>query len=143
MIERIGLRRIEAVVVDPGYRFYDPDQGGGIWLGPRYANSGEVNPDPLKGLVHAATVTQVCRFYYLLATGKIISAERSRQMLHILSFPDIHDRFVSVMERDIPLAHLYRKSGTCTVNLFSFKDLCGRMSYSSFAGNRKPSGHCA
>ena len=72
----------------------------------------EVDPDPLKGLVHGATVTQVCRFYYLLATGKLISAERSRQMLHILSFPDIHDKFVSVMERSIPLAHLYRKSGT-------------------------------
>ena len=115
MIERIGLRRIEAVVVDPSYRFYDPDQGGGIWLGRRFANSGEVDPDPLKGLVHGATVTQVCRFYYLLATGKLISAERSRQMLHILSFPDIHDKFVSVMERSIPLAHLYRKSGTWQV----------------------------
>jgi beta-lactamase class A len=36
-------------------------------------------------------------------------------MLHILSFPDIHDKFVSVMERSIPLAHLYRKSGTWPV----------------------------
>jgi beta-lactamase class A len=112
VIDRIGLRRIEAVVVDPNCRFYDPDQGGGIWLGRRFANSGEVDPDPLKGLVHGASATEVCRFYYLLATGKLISAERSRQMLHILSFPDIHDKFVSVMERSIPLAHLYRKSGT-------------------------------
>jgi len=59
MIDRIGLRRIEAVVVDPSCRFYDPDQGGGIWLGRRF-----------------------------------------------------HDKFVSVMERSIPLAHLYRKTGT-------------------------------
>jgi beta-lactamase class A len=115
MIDRIGLRRIEAMVVDPTYRFYDPDQGGGIWLGRRFANSREIDPDPLKGLVHGATVTQVCRFYYLLATGKLISAERSRQMLHILSFPDIHDKFVSVLERGIPLAHVYRKSGTWPV----------------------------
>ena len=112
MIDRIGLRRIEAMVVDPTYRFYDPDQGGGIWLGRRFANSGEVDPDPLKGLVHGATVTEVCRFYYLLATGRLISTERSRQMLQILSFPDIHDKFVSALERSIPLAHLYRKSGT-------------------------------
>ena len=115
MIDRIGLRRIEAVLVDPSCRFYDPDQGGGIWLGRRFANSGEVDPDPLKGLVHGATVTQVCRFYYLLATGMLISEERSRQMLHILSFPDIHDKFISVLERSIPLAHLYRKSGTWPV----------------------------
>ena len=115
MIDRIGLRRIEAVVVDPSYRFYDPDRGGGIWLGRRFADSAEVDPDPLKGLVHGATVTQVCRFYYLLATGKLINTERSRQMLHILSFPDIHDTFVSVLERGIPVAHLYRKSGTWRV----------------------------
>jgi beta-lactamase class A len=112
MIDRIGLLRIEAMVGDPNYGFYDPDQGGGIWLGRRFANSGEVDRDPLKGLVHGATVTQVCRFYYLLATGKLISAERSREMLQILSFPDIHDKFVSALERTIPPAHLYRKSGT-------------------------------
>jgi beta-lactamase class A len=115
MIDRIGLRRIEAVVVDPSCRFYDPDQGGGIWLGRRFANSAEVDREPLKGLIHGATVTQVCRFYYLLATGMLISAERSRQMLHILSFPDIHDKFVSILERGIPLGHLYRKSGTWPV----------------------------
>ncbi len=115
MIDRIGLRRIEAVVVDPNCRFYDPDQGGGIWLGRRFANSGEVDREPIKGLIHGATVTQVCRFYYLLATGMLISEERSRQMLHILSFPDIHDKFISVLERSIPLAHLYRKSGTWPV----------------------------
>lgn len=115
MIDRIGLPRIEAVVAAPTYRLYDLDQGGGIWLGRRFANSREVDPDPLKGLVHGATVTQVCRFYYLLATGMLISADRSRQMLHILSFPDIHDKFVSILERGIPLGHLYRKSGTWPV----------------------------
>lgn len=112
MIERVGLNRIEAAVVDPRYRFYDRARGGGIWLGRRYANSDEVNPDPIKGLVHAATVTQVCRFYYLLTTGKLISVERSRQMLHILSSPELHDKFVSVMERGVPPEHLHRKSGT-------------------------------
>lgn len=112
MIDRIGLRRIEAALIDPTYRFYDPEQGGGIWLGRRFARSQEVDPDPIKGVVHGATVTQVCRFYYLLATGRLISAERSRQMLHILSFPDISDKFVRVLERDIPPWNLYRKSGT-------------------------------
>lgn len=112
MIERIGLRKIEAVMRDLRYKFYDRAKGGGLWLGRCYANRGEINPDPLKGLVHAATVTQVCRFYYMLTTGRIISRERCRQMLEVLSSPQLHDKFVGAMERTVPREHLYRKSGT-------------------------------
>lgn len=115
MIERIGLSRIKTAVTDPELRFYVPGQGGGIWLGRRYSNRGEIIPDPLKGLVHAANVNQVCRFYYLLTMGRIISRERSRQMLEILSSPEIHDKFVSVMAREVPREHLYRKSGSWQV----------------------------
>ena len=70
MIDRIGLHRIQAVIMDPHYRFYDPEKGGGIWVGARYGRGGERIPEPIKGLSHAATVTQVCRFYYMLANGR-------------------------------------------------------------------------
>ncbi len=33
MIERIGLSKIESLLLSPRYQFYDPRQGGGIWLG--------------------------------------------------------------------------------------------------------------
>ena len=112
MIRRIGLKRIGDIMMDPRYLFYDKDQGGGIWVGRAYASGGENRPDPIKGFCHAATVTQVCRFYYLLATGRLISPERSSQMLEALSMPGIPTKFVDALGRIAPTAQLYRKSGS-------------------------------
>lgn len=112
MIDRLGLNKIAAVVTDPRYRLYDQTKGGGLWVGKRYARSGERHPDPLLGLSHAATVNQVCRFYYLLASGKIINPTRSAEMLEILSNSMIHLKFVKVLEKRAPQARLFRKSGT-------------------------------
>jgi beta-lactamase class A len=111
VIHRIGLRNIEALAGDPRYRFYDRQQGGGIWLGGTYSSGGEKNPEPITGLSFTATAHQLCRFYYLLACGRLISPERSRQMLKILAFPDLPGKFVSVLETTVPPNHLYRKSG--------------------------------
>ena len=111
MIRRIGLERIQAILTDPRYRFYDKDQGGGIWVGRAYAGGGDNHPDPIKGLSHAANVNQVCRFYYLLATGRLINPKASREMLEVLSMPALHTAFVDALERIAPTARLYRKSG--------------------------------
>jgi beta-lactamase class A len=111
MIHRIGLRKIEALTSDRRYRFYDPQTGGGIWLGGTYSHGGEENHEPITGLSHTATAYQLCRFYYLLAYGRLISPERSRQMLKILAFPDLPGKFVSGLEKAVPPNHLYRKSG--------------------------------
>jgi beta-lactamase class A len=111
VIGRIGLRKIEALASDRRYRFYDPQKGGGIWLGGTYSSGGEQNPEPITRLSHTATAYQLCRFYYLLAYGRLISPERSRQMLKILAFPDLPGKFVSVLEKSVPPNRLYRKSG--------------------------------
>ncbi len=110
MISRIGLRKIEALASDRRYQFYDPKKGG-IWLGGTFSHGGETNPEPITGLSHTATAYQLCRFYYLLAYGRLISPERSRQMLKILAFPDLPGKFVSVLEPAVPPNRLYRKSG--------------------------------
>jgi beta-lactamase class A len=110
MIGRIGLRKIEALASDRRYRFYEPKKGG-IWLGGTYAHGGDKNPEPITALSHTATAYQLCRFYYLLAYGRLISPERSRQMLKILAFPDLPGMFVSVLEKEVPPNYLYRKSG--------------------------------
>jgi len=115
VIGRIGLRRIESLSRDRRYRFYDPQKGGGIWLGGTYSHGGEENPEPNTGLLHTATVHQVCRFYYLLAYGRLISPERSRQMLKILAFPDLPDKFVAGLAASVPLHQLYRKSGEYSI----------------------------
>jgi len=111
VVARIGLAKIERLILEPPYRFYDTKRGGGIWVGSSFGRDGQQNPEPLKDLLQAATVHQVCRFYYLLAYGRLINPERSRQMLKILAFPDLHDKFVSVLEGKVPGNYLYRKSG--------------------------------
>jgi len=111
MTERLGLGKIEALILGRRYRFYDVKKGGGIWLGSGFTPGGDRHPEPLKDLLHAATAEQVCRFYYLLAYGRLVNPERSRQMLKILAFPDLHDKFVKVLEQTVPPQRLYRKSG--------------------------------
>jgi len=110
-----------------------PEKGGGIWVGARYGRGGERIPEPVKGLSHAATVTQVCRFYFRLATGRMISHERSREMLEIFSTHGLHDKFVSVMEKTVPLNRLYRKSGE-----WSIKQLTGSAKGRSSKACRSP-----
>jgi len=112
MIDCLGFKQIESVVCNPEYQLFDVKRGGGLWVGKRYASAGKRYPDPIKGLSHAATVSQVCRFYYMLATGKLINPHRSSQMLEILSEPGLHHKFVKILERRAPRASLFRKSGT-------------------------------
>jgi beta-lactamase class A len=112
MIDRLGYKKIAGVLTDPRYELYDKDFGGGLWVGKRYAASGTRYPDPLEGLSHAATVTQVCRFYYLMAMGKLVSCERSEHMLGMMVDPELHHKFVNTLDKTAPGAKLYRKSGS-------------------------------
>ena len=112
MIDRVGYEKLEAVMTDPKYEFYDEDHGGGLWVGKRYGGGGATNREPLKNLSHAATVTQVCRYYYLLAYGKLVNQVRSKQMLDILENPELHHKFVNTLDKIAPNARLFRKSGS-------------------------------
>ena len=113
MIDRVGgIDSVNAVMMDPRYELYDQSLGGGLWVGKRYAKSGAIHRDPLKSISHGASVTQVCRFYYLMATGRLVNPERSLEMLKIMSDPGIHHKFVHSLEEVAPTATLYRKSGT-------------------------------
>lgn len=112
MIDRLGYEKIEAVLTSDRYNLYDQEQGGGLWVGKRYGSGGGVNRDPLKNLSHAATVTQVCRYYYLLAQGKLVNKKRSKQMLDIMEDPALHHKFVNTLDKIAPNARLFRKSGS-------------------------------
>ena len=112
MIDRLTFTRIEETLTDPRYDLYDPEHGGGLWVGKRFAKTGKRYPDPIMGLSHGATVTQVCRFYYLLSMGKLVSHDRSAQMLDMLADPELHHKFVNTLDRVVPEAKLFRKSGT-------------------------------
>nr|WP_245569356.1 serine hydrolase [Lewinella cohaerens] len=112
MIDRVGFDKIEDVLTDPEYKLYDKQQGGGLWVGKRYGSGGGRHPEPMKGLSHAATSTQVCRFYYLLAEEALVNPERSQQMMNILADPALHHKFVNTLDRIAPEATLFRKSGS-------------------------------
>ena len=112
MIDRLGYEKLEAVMTDPKYDFYDEENGGGLWVGKRYGGGGETHREPLKHLSHAATVTQVCRFYYLLANGKLVNEKRSKDMLAALENPELHHKFVNTLDKVAPNARLFRKSGS-------------------------------
>jgi beta-lactamase class A len=112
LMDMLGFEKIEHVLEDPRYDLYDEDYGGGLWVGKRYAKTGERHPDPLRGISHGATVTQVCRYYYLMAYGKLVSYERSKEMLDLMANPELHHKFVANLEKIAPRARLYRKSGT-------------------------------
>ena len=112
MIDRVGYKKIEEVMTHPKYAFYDEETGGGLWVGKRYGGGGNTNREPLKNLSHAASVTQVCRYYYLLANGKLVNEKRSKQMLDIMENPDLHHKFVNTLDEIAPNARLFRKSGS-------------------------------
>jgi beta-lactamase class A len=112
MIDRIGMQRIDDILMDPKYALYDMSRGGGLWVGKRYAGDGQRLGDPMHGISHGATVTQVCRYYYLLATGELVAPRWTEAMLADLSEPGIDHKFVHPLKRLDPEAELYRKSGT-------------------------------
>ncbi len=112
MFDRVGVDHIASVLQDPCYNLYDKKQGGGLWVGKPYGKSGVRVGDPIKNLSHAASVMQVAKFYYMLAFGQLVSEDRSRNMLAMLVDPQLHHKFVSVLDRVAPAAKVYRKSGT-------------------------------
>lgn len=112
MIDRVGFQKIEDVMCDPSNPFFDKDGIGGLWVGKRYAAQGKRNPDPIKGLSHAATTDAVAKFYYQLATGQLINKQRSKEMLDIMENPSLHHKFVNTLDRIAPDARLFRKSGS-------------------------------
>ncbi len=112
MIDRLGFQKIEEVMLDPAYRLYDPNYGGGLWVGKRYGSGGGRHPDPMKGISHAATSNQVVRFYYLMAQQRLVTPERCDQMMEMMVDPELHHKFVNTLDRVAPQAKVYRKSGS-------------------------------
>ena len=112
LIDLVGFEKIASVLQDDRYNLYDEHTGGGLWVGKRYGKGGAKKPDPIKGLSHAASATQVCRFYYMLAYGRLINCDRSTEMLEYLKDPRLHHKFVNVLDKVCPAANIYRKSGT-------------------------------
>lgn len=103
--QELGLKQIQAVL--DSYHFYDPNHGGGIWVGKHYGKSGERYASPVGGNSHGATVRQLLRYFLLLEQEALVSPEASRVMREIFASPDIpHDdiKFIkSLVGRDVQI----------------------------------------
>ncbi len=111
VLERVGRETLTELLQAPGYRFYDPDDGGGLWVGKDYAPTPAYHRDPVHQLSHGATAFQVARLYYMLATGTLVGPEATALMLEALSRPGLRHKFVQSLG-GIPGLEMMRKSGT-------------------------------
>jgi beta-lactamase class A len=110
--QQLGLREIQTVLNHHG--FYDPANGGGLWVGKHYGvTGGERIGDPVADNSHAATVRQLLRFYLQLAQDELISPQASRTMREIFASPDIpHEPIKFVKGLSGRNVTILRKSGT-------------------------------
>lgn len=112
VLEQVGFENLADILQSNPYRLYDPDHNGGLWVGRPYSKGPAWKRDPLHGISHGATAMQVARFYYLAATGRLVSEGLLAEMRDIMSFPAIRHKFVKGLKQDNPDARVYRKSGT-------------------------------
>lgn len=111
VLEAVGREELIRLLQSPDYEFYDPDNGGGLWVGKDYAPNPAYHRDPLFHLSHGATAFQVARFYYKLVNGTLVDPEYTALILEALSDPGIQHKFVKGLA-DVPEAEIMRKSGT-------------------------------
>ena len=111
MLNRVGKERLLEILQSEEFDLYDPEVGGGLWVGKEYGKSPAYQRDPLHNFSHGATAMQVARFYYLLETGQVVGKKLSAEMKAMLGDPGIKHKFVKGLE-NYPDVKIYRKSGS-------------------------------
>lgn len=112
LIGLVGFPAIAAALRDPRHELYDPDRGGGIWVGRGYGGIlGLWRRDPIGNQSHGATARQTARFLVMMDRGELVSPWASHEMKDIMSRPAIHHKFVRGLDAR-PNSVIYRKSGT-------------------------------
>jgi len=111
VLREVGHDQLLEVLQRPQYAFYDPQRGGGLWVGKEYGPTPAYHRDPLHNLSHGATVFEVARFYCALQRDELVSPDQDQMMLEALSKPGIRHKFVKALSSHKGLK-IYRKSGT-------------------------------
>ena len=107
----VGEEYLAGLLQSEGYEFYKPERGG-LWVGKSYGKGPAWKRDPLFNISHGASSREVSRFYYMLATNRLVSPQSCAIMKEILSKPAVSHKFVSGIRSVHPDARIYRKSGT-------------------------------
>lgn len=110
--QKVGLERIQSLLLAPQYRLYDPDHGGGLWCGKHYGLNQPRRGDPLQDLSHAATVRQCLRYLLLLEQDRLGDAATCRRLRDLFAAPwaDYHNDYFVAGLRNSGLT-LIRKNG--------------------------------
>lgn len=111
VLDQIGRDQLLSTLQSEDYHFYDPEKGGGLWVGKPYGPESAYRRDPLEQISHAATVYQAARFYYLLDRRELVSPAQSEMMLETLANPGIEHKFVKGLAVYEDL-EVFRKSGS-------------------------------
>lgn len=111
LLDMVGKEYLAELLQSDEYQLYDRELGG-LWVGKHYSRAGAWKRDPLFNLSHGASSLKVAKFYYLLATDRLVSADSCSMMRKILSNPGIKHKFVRGAQEHMPDATIYRKSGT-------------------------------
>lgn len=107
----VGNDYLIKVLESDELKLYDRSRNGGLWVGKGYANGIEYQRDPLHDTVHGANTLQITRFWYLIATGRIINPERSSEIKNMMSNPVFQNKFVRGL-KSRPGLQIFRKTGT-------------------------------
>jgi beta-lactamase class A len=112
VIHRVGKERIAEILTSPRYRLYDPEHGGGLWLGKDFAKKGLWRRDPINNLSHGATSMEVARFWYMLENDMLVTPEYSKMMREILGVTHLNHKFAKALMAIDPYSEIMRKSGS-------------------------------
>ena len=112
VLNRVGFEALAEILQSDRFRLYDPEYGGGLWVGRDYGGGRVWRRDPINHISHGASAMQVARFFYLLATNRLSTPQYNQEMLEILSNPAIKHKFVRGLMETNPNARIARKSGT-------------------------------
>ncbi|MEM9385539.1 MAG: serine hydrolase [Pseudomonadota bacterium] len=111
-LQIVGRDYVLKLLQSERYHLYEADEGGGLWLGKSYGREPAFQRDPLHNISHGATSHQVARFYYLLATDRLVDREACEAMREIMGEPGLGHKFVGALNAAHPGSTILRKSGT-------------------------------
>ncbi|MBW2541496.1 MAG: serine hydrolase [Deltaproteobacteria bacterium] len=112
VLSKLGIERLGTILQDERHgKLYDPEHGGGLWVGKSYDGSPVWQRDPLHGISHGASAMQVARFYYGWLTGTLVETRYLPLFREIFGNPGLKHNFVKGLSEREGL-QIYRKSGT-------------------------------
>jgi beta-lactamase class A len=111
LLNKVGIERVAEILQDPAHgKLYDPNYGGGLWVGKPYSKAPAWKRDPINHISHGASAMSAARFYYGASTGTLIDPKHLPLLEEMFGKPGVNHKFVKGLngrERE-----LFRKSGT-------------------------------